>query len=252
MKSILILILLVSFCSFSQGKRKKSSAEHFFGLTYKPLIPFGLVGDKPVDIQIESFTTNVKPTFGYTFGANIRTGITKLLAIETGLLYTRKNYLTSFNLADSSLTDENDFGIINFDIPINMLVYIQLGEKLYVNTALGVSLTYNPSNIRTQTNPEGAHLFKIQASRRGFFSGELNANVGFEYRTEKDGFFYLGISGKIPFEPLLNVVSIYENDDYLIFNGAELSGATFAIDLRYFFHNTKNKGTKFKGGPIEQ
>lgn len=252
MRSILILFLLVSFFSFSQKKKKNTSTENFFGLTYKPLIPFGLVGDKPVDIQIESFTTNVKPTFGYTFGANIRAGITKLLAIETGILYTRKNYLTNFNLADSSLTAENNFGIINFDIPINLLVYIQLGEKLYANTALGVSLTYNPSNIRTQINPEGANLFIIQASRRGFFSGELNANVGFEYRTEKDGFFYLGFAGKIPFEPLLRVVSIYENDDYTIFNGAELSGATFALDLKYFFHNTKNKGRQFVKGPIEQ
>ncbi|MGB0934128.1 MAG: hypothetical protein ACPGU5_07580, partial [Lishizhenia sp.] len=242
MRSLLIIFLLVSFCSFSQKKRKNTATENYFGITYKPLIPFGLVGDKPVDIKVESFTTNVRPTFGYTFGANIRAGITKLLAIETGLLYTRKNYYSEFNLADSSLTAENDFGLINFDVPVNLLVYIQLGEKLYANTALGVSLTYNPSNIRTQVEPGGAHTFSIQASRRGFFSGELNANIGFEYRTEKDGFFYFGFAGKVPFEPLLKVVSIYRNDDYVLFNGAELSGATFALDFKYFFHNTRNKG----------
>lgn len=254
MKIILIsFFILFSFSSTAQRSKKNRTFENYFGLTYKPLIPFGLVGDKPLDIVVENFTTNVKPTFGYSFGGNVRTNFTKLIAIETGIIYTRRNYITNFEIPDSSLTGSNDFGYINFDIPINTVVYIRLGEKFYANTTLGISINFNASDIRTQINPIDDNLFIVNGRRPSFFSFDINANVGFEYRTEEKGFFYLGVAGKIPLNPIMTLFSTYRKDTYILTStGQDIAGATFALDLRYFFHNIKNKGKQFKAGPIEQ
>lgn len=248
-----LVLLLTLLLGFSVSGQYRQRPENFFGFQFKPLIPFGLVGDRPFDMEEGNFTTTVSPAFGYSYGAAVRVGITELLAIETGINYTKRNFNLDYEVADSNVVGQDDFGFVNFEVPLNMLVYIKLGEQSYMNTSIGASANFNPSNIRTESNPEDAHLFIFEGQRLAFFNYHMNANVGFEYRTRESGIFYLGVSGRIPFSPLMQVAAEYSYDTYELVSYGLVEGATFSFDLKYFFHNTKRKrGTQFKEGPIEQ
>ena len=250
---VLFILLLFTFVSFNVESQNRRKAENYFGFQYKPLIPFGLVGDRPFEMQEEGFLTTVRPNLGYSFGATVRAGISELLAIEVGMNYTKRNFTMDYSVADSNIVGSGQFGFINFEVPVNFLVYIKLSRKFYMNTSIGASVNYNPSNIRTLSNPEGQHLFIFEGRRLAFFDYNMNANVGFEYRTRKDGIFYLGVSGRLPFNPLIQVAAEYNYDTFELVSFGFVEGATFSLDLKYFFHNTKiKKGVQFKGGPIEQ
>lgn len=259
MKRVLQNILIIFVCTicFVQTAEAQWPKKHqnYFGFLFKPLIPFGIVGDRPFEMEdqeIGGFETTISPSFGYTYGGVVRIGLSELLAIESGINYTKRNFRADYNLPDSNVVGKDEVGFVNFEVPLNFLVYIKLSDKFYMNTSLGSSVNFNPSNIRSTTNPEGAHLFIIEGRRFNFFTFDVNANVGFEFRTEKKGFFYLGISGKLPLVPAFQIATEYRNDVHSQVAYSSVEGATFAIDLKYFFHNSRKKGTQFKPGPIEQ
>ena len=247
--TLYIVFFLCSFNVFSQLKKKEPN---FFGFQFRPLIPLSLVGDRPFDLEEDGFNTTVSSKFGYNYGAVVRFGITKTLAIETGLSYTKRNYQLDHSVPDSNLTAVNTIGFVNYDIPANLLVYIKLGRELFMNASLGGSLNFYPSNVRTLENPFGKHLFIFEGRRGGFFSTDINANVGFEYRTERSGFFYLGISGKLPIQPIFIIASEYRYDTQSKVAFGVVDGATFSIDLKYFFHKPPKKGVQYRPGIIEQ
>ncbi len=247
----LFLFIIGSSSVYTQAHRRKP--ENFFGLQIKPLIPLGMVGDKPFDIKNGNFKTKISPIFGFSYGGVVRVGLTELLAIESGINFTKRNYRAEYSLPDSSLTATDDLGFISFNIPLNLLVYVKLGQQFYMNVSAGASGNFNPSNIRSTVNPEGAHIFIFEGRRLHFFDFNANAEVGFEYRTENSGTIYLGISGRIPFSPTLDIATEYRIDTYSSVAYGQVEGATFALSLKYFFHNNKRKkGPQYEGGPIEQ
>jgi len=193
---------------------------------------------------------------GYSFGASVRVGLTELISLETGINQVERNYNLAFSYPDSSLSATNTLSIINYDIPFNALVYIRLSDKIYMNGSLGFSFVYTPTDVRKNTYPstQGAHLFIVEGRRKARFSFEMNANIGFELRTEKKGIFYFGGTGKIPFAPIFTMASVYEfqGSNNKIISVADLIGTYLAFDIRYYFPNVKNKGTQFIPGPIEQ
>lgn len=252
--TLVLVICIFSVVNGAHAQWPKMSENHF-GFLFKPLIPFGVVGDRPFDIvdeQIGNFETTISPIFGYTYGGAVRIGISERMAIESGINYTKRNFRADYNLPDSSITGTDEVGFVNFEVPVNFLVYIKLGQKFYMNTSLGASVNYNPSNIRSLINPSDAHLFILEGRRFQFFNYDVNANVGFEYRTEKKGYFYLGISAKLPLIPAFQLATEYRNDLHSQVAYGQVEGATFSFDIKYFFYNAQNKGTQFKPGPIEQ
>lgn len=254
LKYPLFVFLLCIFCiNSAKSQIYRTKPENFFGVQVKPLIPFGLVGDKAFDIKEDGFETNISPLVGYSYGGVVRIGLTELLAIETGINYTRRNYRASYSVPDSNVYAQDELGYVSFDIPINFLVYIKLGQQLYMNVGIGASGNFNASNIRSLINPEGKHLFIFEGRRLHFFDFNANADVGFEYRTPNSGTVYLGLSGRVPFSPTLAIASEYRNGTSKTISYGMVEGSTFSLSLKYFFHNQKRKkGTQFQGGPIEQ
>lgn len=240
--------------TFTNAQSYRSKPENFFGLQFKPLIPFGLVGDKPFTIKEGNFESTILPTFGYSYGGVVRIGLTELLALETGLNYNRRNYRADHEVPDSNLVGSDNLGYVSFEIPLNFLVYVKLGQQMYMNVSGGASVNYNPSNIRSHINPGGGKdLFIFEGRRLSFFDFNANADVGFEYRTEKSGTVYLGMSARIPFKPTLAVASEYRYGTHSLVAYGLIDGATFSLNLKYFFFNNKvKKGPQFQGGPIEQ
>lgn len=254
LKSLLFLLLVLTFFNTELIAQKyRNKPENYFGIQVKPLIPIGLVGDKAFDIKEDGFETTIAPLMGYSYGGVVRIGLTELLAIETGINYTRRNYKASYAVADSNVYAEDELGYVSFDIPLDFLVYVKLGKQMFMNVSIGGSGNFNASNIRSLINPEGKHLFIFEGRRLGFFDFNANANVGFEYRTQDNGTIYLGLSGRVPFSPTLSIATEYRHGTNKTISYGTVEGSTFSLNLKYFFHNQKTKkGIQFEGGPIEQ
>lgn len=248
--------LSVSGAFFAQTtvekREKKEKFPSYFGLQFKPLIAGNFLGSSQLKLNNEQFFAVVNQKFGYTFGANVRIGLTKLISLETGINQVVRNYNIDFSIPDSNLYVQNDISFLNYDIPFNALIYIQLSDKIFMNGSLGGSMVYNPSDVATKLALQGGNVF-IQEGRRFSKVGfEMNANFGGEYRTEKNGIFYVGISGRIPLKPIYQIAAVYERQSYSKVAVGNLIGTYVSFDFRYYLPNIKNKGVQFIPGPIEQ
>jgi hypothetical protein len=186
-------------------------------------------------------------------GATVRFGITELIAFETGINFTKRNFNINMELPDSNLYVSDNASFIEYNIPLNCLIYIKMTKEWYANASLGIAAIYKPSSIGKQINPGGLHSFIYDGyvDFRKKISIDFNANVGFEYRTKKSGFFYLGGSIRVPFSPLFIILTKYQNQGYDLTTIDELNGSYLSIDLKYFFPITRSSGSTFKPGPIE-
>lgn len=237
------------------AQKYKKVSKSYFGLQIKPLIPLEIVGDKSFIIQDGNFRSKISPTLGYSYGGIVRVGLTELLALETGINYTKRNFRADYTVIDSNLTAKDNIGYISFDVPLNLLVFVKLGKETFMNVAGGMSMNYNPSNVRSPLTPDEfkKDVFIFEGKRYNYFDFNVNAEVGFEYRTPKSGMFYLGMSGRIPFSPTLEIAAEYRYDTFHSVARGIVEGATFAFNLKYFFHNvTHKKGVQKEKGPIEQ
>lgn len=247
-----LLLFIGTTTAFSQSHRQR--AKNYFGVQFKPLIPLGMVGDKPFTIRSDNFESEISPIFGYSYGAAIRVGMTELLSIETGLNYTKRNYRADYHVLDSNLRATDDVGYVSFDIPLNLLVYVKLGNQMYMNVSGGASMNFNPSNVRTHITPDKfkKDVFILEGRRYRFFDFHANAEVGFEYRTERSGAFYLGMAVRVPFGKVLRIATEYRYDTHSQVAYGDITGATFALNIKYFFPlaSTSNR-THTQRGPIE-
>ena len=172
----------------------------------------------------------------------IRHGFTKNISIESGINFTQRNFNLFYDMPDSGLSATNDVRIISYSLPISGLIYIRLGEQMYMNAALGASAVLFPSDVRVISNIEGgSDYFLMEGAYRSKLQGALETNIGFEYRTKKYGFFYLGASYHLPFSPITTFAMSYERPPDAIISRGNVRGSYLTIDLRYFFNERKDK-----------
>jgi hypothetical protein len=219
----------------------------------KPLLPTKFIGEASASFSNQGYEVTINQKVGYSFGAVVRIALTDLIGIETGLNFLQRYYAIKMNLPDSNITANNDFGFIQYDLPINALFYVKLGKKWFMNAAIGPSICYKPSSVGVINQPTGKHeFFNIGlVDINDKVNLDLNGNLGFELRTKKYGFFYLGCFARIQTAPLFNLLSRYRNGTYEVDNFGPVSGSFLAIELKYFIPNTGGNGQKFERGPIE-
>lgn len=181
----------------------------------------------------------VRPRVGFNFGMVMRQGFTDVFSLETGIHLVRRNYeVTTFD-SDYHLTMENKFAFMGYEIPVQGLIYVRLGEKMWMNGSGGVSFDSYPSNVFSTSDEQiDSVSFDLELStrRRHWMQISLLANYGFEYRTKSKGWYYLGVSYHRPFSDIGKTFAEYTRDGVphnLVYN---LSGSYLTIDLRYFFH----------------
>jgi len=250
---IILIISLVSTTSYSQIKQKKLKKDPFpsyFGLQVKPIIPVQMFGTGPETLEDGTFTATVTPLWGYSFGGTVRAGITKRLAIETGLNIVKRNYRTDYAVPDSGLTSTTTVGIISYDVPLNLLIYVQFSKQWFMNVSYGVSGNFYPSNVRADDNSY-PDMFMTEGLRKSWIRIAMNANVGIEYRTEKSGFFYIGASFQYPFGPIFDIAAVYKHKSINRPIFGEMNGTYITVDLKYFFPTIDRKGKQFKPGPVD-
>lgn len=250
MKNIFLLVSVICLHHTTFSQRQKVPS--YFGIQVKPVIPTNFGSLRQLTLTNANFTSTIRQTYGYSFGVTIRAGITKLIAFESGLNYTQRNFNLSMSLADTNVSATDNWSLINYDIPLNALVYIQLSQKTYMNTSFGAVAVYSPTNIFKKTQTGGIYYFENLGSVYKL-AVDFNANVGFEYRTEKRGFFYLGGSIRVPLTYSFKWSSahmIQQHTDYTLVS-EKIKAGYISVDLKYFFPNIKKKGVQPKKGPIE-
>lgn len=177
--------------------------------------------DKGIDYHI---TLNS----GFSSGMVIRKSFTKLLSFETGINYVRRKY--NLSIVDGGYTESADFNIIGYEIPVSLLIYAQTGEKTFMNASMGISPDMFASNVETIGPNHRSYTARFHVVQPAII-----VNLGWEYRTIKSGYFYLGASFHSPFGPLFrsNIYYTKNGEEYAGF--IDLSGSYLTVDIRYFF-----------------
>jgi len=236
MRNYLFFLCLLIFCKVGSSQQGVTT----FGLQYKPLVPITVLNVEDLVLNEEGYTVSISSLLGHNFGAVVRWGITNKLAIETGLNYSRRNYLLDAVL-DDTLRGSTEFGIVTYEIPIQGLFYVRLSKTWYMNVATGFSFNFRASDVGKFTdNRQFSHTAFVRGLNLAYI-----ANLGVEYRSNKRGTFYLGASLSTPFRNLATVRIFSESISNPRKIEGSLEGNYLSLDLRYFFNeNKKNKSNK--------
>lgn len=208
------------------------------GLTFKPIIPSNLLQTATVQVsgnevdENEYLRLTVDQRLGYSFGMVVRKNFTQRFAMETGVNFVRRGFDVEVLDREFDVSDTVDFGISSYEIPVMALVYIRLGEQLYMNTALGLSLDIGARSVANNTRS-----FDHFTAIRKFNAGVI-ANLGVEWRTEKSGTFYIGATYHQPTGPIADTKINYFREAHASDASLEtpLNGTYLTLDLRYYFH----------------
>lgn len=236
-KCLLILFTLLYFSVIGQlGDGKLPS---YFGIQVRSILPSSFVGNPSTVLIKDGLRAEIIQKPGYSFGGVVRVGLTELIALETGIHFNQRYFDVTGSIADSSIFVTNDLAFIQYEIPINALFYIKLSKQAFANAALGVVTGIKPTSIATLNNINGSQFFYHTGFVDKKIAFDLNGNLGFEYRTKKSGFIYVGTSVRLPLKPLFVYIATYRNQGYKVSQYGDVSGAFLSVDLRYFFKNVK-------------
>jgi hypothetical protein len=248
--SNLLLFLSVLFCAnFSFGQLGDWKLPSYFGIQTRAIFPSAFVGNPLTTVSKDAMKATLTQNLGYSFGGVVRVGITELIALETGINFTQRYFRIEGSLVDSNIYVKNDLGFIQYDIPINALFYVKMTKQWYANASLGVAAGFKPTSIATLNNINGTQIFYHTGVVENKASLDLNGNLGFEFRSKRSGFFYLGTSVRLPIRPLFVYVATFKDQSYKATQYGNVSGAYLSLDLRYFFRNIK--ATNQEERPIE-
>ncbi len=201
------------------------------GLQVKPVVPLSFF-DPRVEMQGGALRGSVELTGGFGFGMQVRHGFTRMLSLETGIHQVRRNYRWELLNDTVALDGSGRIRYVGYEVPVLLLVYIRLGERTWMNTALGASLDMYPSDAVTNTEDARAYLFRHDWLQLGAVG-----NIGFEFRTERSGYFYIGTTYHRAFDDMAMAELAYFDANsvgHAVVTG--LSGSYLTMDLRYFFH----------------
>ena len=235
------LFVVVVCCTAAVGNAQQGVTT--VGFLVKPVFPLSYF-DPLVQLERPSLKGTIELTGGYAFGMSVRVGLTKTISLETGLGQIQRRY--SFSLANdtSGYAESGDVRYIGYELPVTALVYIRLGENTYMNTALGFSADFYPSDVQQDLEEGRIYLFRNNWVQLG-----VVGNLGVEYRTYKSGIFYLGATFHRPFTTMATADLTWYDRPAGFFpypmRGA-LNGSYLTADLRYYFHEDPERVRKKK------
>lgn len=240
MKIKIILGLLIATVAFYPASAQEGITT--FGVCLRPSFPNKFFRTGPKDFSDKNIDYSIVQQSGISFGGLVRHGFTKRLSMETGIIYTKRNY--DLTLTDTTFKGGGGFSIIGYEVPVTALVYIQLDEKLWMDAGLGALLNIFPSDVATFKD-----FYSHYSARRQKVSAGVMANLGIEYRTAKSGYFYLGFVYHRALQTLYDTLIEYYPDrdftkPYSSIGRTQLEGDYFGIDVKYFFHEDKEKKKK--------
>ena len=233
MKNKLILLFFFSFFLTVQGQVSNTT----FGIQYKPIVPAAYFNSNEINKSSDSYSFNLKPKYSNSFGMVIRHKINRTFSIESGINYTQRNFNLSINNNTIVLNDVTNFGMRSYELPLQLLAYVQTSENWHINASFGISHNVLASDIFSYGS-ESENYFQNTYRKNGGYRALL-ANIGMEYRTEKRRCYYFGASLHRPWKVIGKILPEY-NNGATIFNDThnfslDLLGNYVTLDFRYFF-----------------
>ena len=208
-----------------------------FGLQIKPVIPLEYF-DPLVEFQHSEFLRgSYELEGGRAFGMSIRAGLTKSITLETGITQIRRRYRWKVINDTAGFASESIVRWTGYEIPVRGLVYIRLGERTWMNNALGFSFDMYPTNVASSEIDAQAFI-----ARQRWVQMAVEGNVGFEYRTPESGTVYVGLTYHRPFNTnaIGQLVWVTRQGLPITFQ-EDLIGTYLTLDLRYFFHEDPDR-----------
>ena len=209
------------------------------GIQFKPTVPSRFFGTGAESAENNQLTVINDPEFGMNLGMVVRRGITKNWSFETGITFIQRNYKLSFFHPDLFEDVSINYRFIGYEIPLQGMVYVRLGENLYMNASGGMSLDIYPTDIEGFADTRRDTLrfdFYQQTFRRNWLQVALLVNYGFEYRTKDKGYFYFGASFHRPFSEIATTQARMELNTFPTRVSYQINGSYLTFDFRYFFH----------------
>lgn len=223
-----------------------------FGMQLRPLIPNSFVDFGPVTKEAEGLEATWNPKLSLNFGMIIRYGFTDNFSFETGINWVRRNYLVTMKEESEVVQADMRFGLIGYEIPIQGLYYVRLGEELWMNASGGISLDMYPSSTYSTTSVQRDAVFfdfEQWTARNAWVQLAVQANYGFEWRTKDNGYYYIGATYHQPFNDMAITEAQVSWEQEIKDVFGTLSGNYFTVDLRYFFHEDPERRKKMKKAP---
>jgi len=234
-RKAIIIFISVLFASFLASAQKGTAV---FGFQIEPIIPTELfrVRKEKIDFEKVSFTTTPKP--GYMIGGHIGLNFGNRITLETGINMIKRNFQIQANETEQAENPYLNFVVQNYEIPVAVTYYVRLGERLYMANTTGVSHQILPSNLRSFNKgkyPDGRfYELEQRSARLNWLMPTFKGGVGWEYRTEKDGYIYAGFVYHL-FTALYDTNIIYKSGDIRENFNQRYIGDFFGLVLRYNF-----------------
>lgn len=240
---LLTAFLIPAFITMFSGSLIAQEQMMTAGFQFKPLFSSKFFNTGPESRVVSDKSFTVDPRGGFSMGMVLRRGFTNTLSFETGINYVRRNYDVKIT-GDTIAAVSTDFRMISYDIPLLGMVFIQLSDKIFMDVGMGLSIDFFPSDLRKKGED-----FEIYSAKKEWIMPAVLANLGWEYRTEKSGYFYLGASYHRPFDYIHGLYVGYPDLRPLSSSiktepPITLSGNFLTFDLRYFFHSDPLKKKK--------
>ncbi|MEZ7901446.1 MAG: outer membrane beta-barrel protein [Flavobacteriales bacterium] len=237
-KKYIAVITLIFIGLISVNAQSKTT----FGLQYKPILPIKVLNVTELKLSEKGMNVTLSPKLGLNFGAIIRWELLEKLSLETGLNYNKRSFKMEAILEDTAVSGSLDFSIITYEVPIQALFYVRLSKQWYMNVASGFSINFRASNVgKLSEDKNFSQITYVKNINLAYV-----ANIGIEYRTKESGAFYLGASLTNPFRPLGEIHATSQVENYSKEVVGDVSGNYISVDLRYFFHEKKEKTKKKK------
>lgn len=239
-KKIIFLLFAAVIAELSFGQKAPAN-EFLFGFQLRPIVPNAYLNTDIETANLPNFTYSAKSNVGFSFGSIIRKPLGKFWNLETGLNYVKRSYSLNFDLNDSlQVSSKHNMTFIAYEIPIQALIYVRLGKAWYMNASAGISIDFFPSETETFSSEkvDSTYFDFSQITYRIKWSAlAAQSNLGFEYRTEKDGYYYIGASFHRPFGRIAGSQGLVESTSGSERLWLSLSGSYFSIDLKYFLYD---------------
>jgi hypothetical protein len=226
---------------------------NFFGFHYRHIIPMQQMQSGTQKFSDSVLQTNLTPVDGFSYGGIIRYGLTDLISIETGLYYNQRNFSIQSTRTDSALSVDQRLRFVQFEIPIQGNIGIQLSKSIFANAALGAAILYKPTSVATYVNPYDKHEFRqvglVDINKK--LGLDLRTNIGFEYRNKKSGVFYIGATAFVQLQSAFILLSKYQYANFKQTAFGDVNASGFGLDFKYFIPYTRPGRLIFQQGPIE-
>ncbi|MFM9055219.1 MAG: hypothetical protein ACKOQY_00805 [Bacteroidota bacterium] len=236
MRFILSLVFILGVTATHLPAQKAVTT---FGILLRPGFPSSYFRTGPISFSDSTTSHSLVQESGLSYGGVVRHEFDKRFSVESGIVYTRRNY--RFDLSDGAYSEKGEYRIVAYEIPMTGLVTIQLGEALHMSAGLGASIDIYPSDVATS----GDYYLHYSARKRTS-NLALNAQLGAEWRSRKSGWIYLGFLYHRSASPTYTtLIEYYPNADfagaYATQGRTELQGDYFGAELRYYFHQSPEK-----------